>query len=288
MTENTGSYPRPYTEYPAQQETRHQAAPSTSDVARDQAAAVGRSASEAGSQVAQTAADQARVVASETARQARDLFGEAGGQVRGQASVQQQNAARQLRGLAGELHEMVAKSGQSGLATEVTQQAADRLHRSASWLEQREPADVLDAVRDFARRRPGTFLLGAAVAGLVAGRLTRGITDAARSGNQDQYRQAGSQPGAADQIPPAAAIPPPTDPDWTAPMPDYSSGTVPGTTAVTTGMSEPDATAGSAPYYPQGGVPGTGMAETEDEIAMGRRYEDRLDSGPATYQPGQP
>jgi hypothetical protein len=284
MTENTGSFPPPYTEYPAQQETQHQAAPSTAEAARDQAAAVGRSASEAGSQVAQTAADQARVVASETARQARDLLGEAGGQVRGQASVQQQNAARQLRGFADELQEMAAKSGQPGLATEVAQQAADRLHGSASWLEQREPADVLDAVRDFARRRPGTFLLGAAVAGLVAGRLTRGVTDASRSGDQDRYRQAGRRPGAAGQIPSAAAIPPPAEPDWTTPVPDYSPGTVPGTA----GMPEPGATAWSAPYDPAGGAPGTGVSETEDEIATGRRYEDRPGSGPAAYRPGQP
>lgn len=284
MTENTGSFPPPYTDYPARQETQHQAAPSTADVARDQAAAVGQSASEAGSQVAQTAADQARVVASETARQARDLLGEAGGQVRGQASVQQQNAARQLRSFADELQEMAAKSGQSGLATEVAQQAADRLHGTASWLEQREPADVLDAVRNFARRRPGTFLLGAAVAGLAAGRLTRGITDAARSGNQDGYRQAGPQPGAAGQTQPAAAMPPPPDLGWTTPAPGYSS--VPGTVA--DGVPEPVAAAGPAPYYPASGVPSPGAGGAEDEAAMEPVYEDRPDSGAATYRPGQP
>jgi hypothetical protein len=285
MTENTGSFPPPYTEHPAQPEAQRQAAPSTADVARDQAATVGRSASEAGSQVAQTAADQARAVASETARQTRDLLGEAGGQVRGQASVQQQNAARQLRSFGDELQEMAAKSGQSGLATEVAQQAADRLHGSASWLEQREPADVLDAVRDFARRRPGTFLLGAAVAGLVAGRLTRGITDAARSGNQDRYRQDGPQPGAAGQIPPAAAMPPPPDLDWTTPVPGYSS--VPGTAAAD-GASEPSTTAGSAPYYPAGGFAGPGVAGAEDTSAARPGYEDRPGSGAATYRPGQP
>jgi hypothetical protein len=281
MTESTGSVPPPYAEYPGPG-TQGQTAPSTTDVAREQAATVGRSVSEAGGQVAQTAADQATVVAVEAARQARDLLGEAGGQVRGQASVQQQNAARQLRGFADDLQELAAKSGQSGLATEVAQQAADRLYGPASWLEQREPTDVLDAVRDFARRRPGTFLLGAAVAGLVAGRLTRGITDAARSGNQDRYRQAGPQPGAVGQIPP-------TDPDWATPMPDYPSDAVPGATGTAgtaTGVSEPGATTGSAPYYPAGGVPGPGVAE--DETASGAGYEDRLDSGPATYRPGQP
>ena len=33
----------------------------------------------------------------------------------------------------------------------------------------------LDEVKRYARRRPGTFLAGAAVLGLVAGRLTRGV-----------------------------------------------------------------------------------------------------------------
>jgi hypothetical protein len=45
---------------------------------------------------------------------------------------------------------------------------------------------VLEEVRSFARRRPGTFLLAAAAAGLVAGRLTRGAVDDKRdtsSGN---------------------------------------------------------------------------------------------------------
>src|SRR4249919_1156368 len=99
--------------------------PSTTAVARDQAATVGRSAGEAGSRVAQTAADQAREVASETARQARDLLGEASGHAQDQASVQQQNAARQLRTVADELQEMAAKGGQSGVATEVAHQAAE-------------------------------------------------------------------------------------------------------------------------------------------------------------------
>jgi hypothetical protein len=42
-------------------------------------------------------------------------------------------------------------------------------------LQNREPADLLEEVRSYARRKPGTFLLGAALAGVVAGRLTSGI-----------------------------------------------------------------------------------------------------------------
>ena len=255
---------------------------STTAVARDQAAAVGQSASEAGSRVTQTAADQAREVASETARQARDLLGEAGGQVRDQSSVQQQKAASQLRSVADELREMAAKGGQSGVATEVAHQAAERLHGAASWLEQREPADVLQAVRDFARRRPGMFLAGAAAAGLAAGRLIRGMTDAARSGGQNQGIRRLPR-----EIPPGAAIPPPTQ-DWTTPMPEYPGDAIPG---VTTGTVTPGA-GPAEPYYPAAGVPGPGAAGpgtpgTAEEIVPGRfRESDYPDSPPETYRPG--
>src|SRR5207244_1873969 len=81
-----------------------------------------------------------REVVSETAQQARDLLGEASGHARDQASVQQQKAASQLRSVADELREMTVKGGQSGVATEVAQQAAERIHGMASWLEQREPS----------------------------------------------------------------------------------------------------------------------------------------------------
>ena len=175
--------------------------PSTTDIAKDEAADVGQHAREAGSQVAQTAADQARQVVAETSRQARDLLGEAQGQARDQVSTQQQKAAQQLRTVADELHEMVAKGGQSGLATEVARQAADRAGRAASWLEQREPGDLLDSVRDFARRRPGAFLAGAAVAGLAAGRLTRGLAGGSGSRPEPQRSMVSGVPAAATMEP---------------------------------------------------------------------------------------
>jgi hypothetical protein len=283
--------------------------PSTTDVARDQAANVGQAAAEAGSHVAQTASDQARVVVSETARQARDLLGEASGQAMDQASVQQQRAARQLRAVADELQDMAAKGGQSGLATEVTHQAAERIHGAASWLEQREPGDVLQAVRDFARRRPGVFLAGAAIAGLAAGRLTRGMTAAARSGNQDSREQNSSAQWRSREIPP------PPDPDWTTPVGGYPADTVLGADA--TGTVTPGAAA-AEPYYPAAGVPGPGAATLEGETEPGRGYPgapdypgrprvpgdypgepgvyedsafqdrgDYEDGGPETYRPGQ-
>ena len=266
MTENI----RPY----APQGPIPQEQPSTAAVARDQAANVGRFAGEAGSHVAQTATDQAREVVSETANQARDLLGEASGHVQDQASVQQQRAARQLRAVADELHEMAAKGGQGGVATEVAQQAAERIGGTASWLEQREPSDLLQAVRDFARRRPGVFLAGAAVVGLAAGRLTRGMTDAARSGSQPQSTQRPPR-----EIPSGATIPPPPDPDWTTPMPGYPSDTIPG--SATTGTVTPGTT-GDEPYYPARAVPGPGAAGPADETA----YRNLPGQDPGYQDPG--
>jgi hypothetical protein len=267
MTDNMGSYaqpgPGPREPY-AQHDPGQQDQPSATAVARDQAANVGRSAGEAGGHVAQTAADQAREVVSETARQARDLLGEASGQARDQASVQQQKAARQLRSVADELREMTVKGGQSGVATEVTQQAAERIHGVASWLEQREPADVLQAVRDFARRRPGVFLAGAVAAGLAAGRLTRGMTDAARSGGQHPGPQRPPR-----EIPPGAAIPPQPDPHWTTPMPGYPDDAMPGAAGL--GEEIPSASFQDRGRYQDSAYEESGFP----------------DSGPETYRPGQ-
>jgi hypothetical protein len=61
----------------------------------------------------------------------------------------------------------------------VARQAADRADRVADWLGEREPGDLVEEVRSLARRRPGAFLLGAALAGVVVGRLTRGVVDTA-------------------------------------------------------------------------------------------------------------
>jgi hypothetical protein len=68
------------------------------------------------------------------------------------------------------------------MATDLAQQAADRAGQLASWLQDREPGDLLDEVSRFARRRPGMFLALAAGAGVIAGRLTRSMAAGAPSG----------------------------------------------------------------------------------------------------------
>src|SRR3954451_18134131 len=154
--------------------------PSTRDVAREQAAEVGRTTGAAGQRVANTAAEQAGQVGQEARRQARDLLGQARGQVTEQARNGQQQATDGLRSLARELHEMADGGQQQGPASDLAKQAADKLGDLAEWLGRREPGDLVQEIRALARRRPGAFLLGAAAAGVLAGRLTRGAVAANR------------------------------------------------------------------------------------------------------------
>jgi len=150
--------------------------PSTTDVAKDEARNVGQTAKQAGSQVATTAADQAKNVVAETKQQAQSLLDQGRTQVRQQAVSQQQKAGQSLSSLAGQLRGMVEGNAPApGPARDLLQQGASKVEEFATLLQNREPADLLDEVRSFARRKPGTFLLGAALAGILAGRLTSGV-----------------------------------------------------------------------------------------------------------------
>jgi hypothetical protein len=141
---------------------------------KDKAAEAVDQGRQAAGQVAQSATERVQEVTHEATQQARDLVGEARQNVTRQVGEQHRNLASNLRSLSGELGSMVQQSDQSGAATQLVSQARDRVDGVAGWLESREPGDVLNEVKNFARRRPGTFLLGALAAGVVVGRLTRG------------------------------------------------------------------------------------------------------------------
>ena len=149
---------------------------SKADAAKDEARNVGQTAAQAGNQVAATAADQAKQVAGETQRQAKDLLDQGRSQLKDQAISQQQKAASGLTSLAQELRSLAdgSSEGAPGPARDLLQQASGMVEGFADKLQNREPAELLDDVRSFARRKPGLFLLGAAAAGVLAGRLTSG------------------------------------------------------------------------------------------------------------------
>ena len=160
------------------------ASDSTAQAVKQEAANVGQTATQAGGRVAQTAVDQGREVVRETRAQARNLVNEATSELSHQASQQQKRAAEGLRAVGSELHAMAGRSEQGGLASELVAQAADRAHQAAHWLEHRQPGDVVQEVRDLARRHPGAFLAGAVVAGVVVGRLTRNLASGGTDNEQ--------------------------------------------------------------------------------------------------------
>jgi hypothetical protein len=249
------------------------------DAAKGEAAAVKDTAVDAGKNVASTARDEAANVAAEARYQAKSLLGTVSDEARSQASTQQTRLAEAVHSLSKELGGMASSSPESGPLTDLAHQASRKGGEIAHWLENREPADVLDEVRAFARRRPVMFLGLCALAGIVAGRLTRSAvaantgldskTDASprRLSSADSYYApssagysteqagyAGSAPGAAGDY--AAGVPQsgyPTGTDYPA-----TSETAPG--GYTTGVPQsgyPTGTedTGSAPsgYPAEGG-----------------------------------
>jgi len=143
------------------------------DTAKGEAKQVADAAVGSGREVAATAKEEAGNVAAETKQQARSLLETVRSEVGEQAGSQQNRIADALHGLAKELGGMASSSPESGPLTDLAHQASRRGGEIAHWLQDREPTDVLEEVRSYARRRPGTFLVLCGLAGVVAGRLTR-------------------------------------------------------------------------------------------------------------------
>jgi hypothetical protein len=208
---------------------------STKDTAQQEAANVKDTAVQAGSQVASTATDQAKEVARETRRQAQDLLDQGRSQVREQAVGQQQKAAQGLSSFAQELRGLATGSseGAPGPARDLLEQASGTVEDLSTWLQTHEPAEILDEVRRFARRKPGMFLLGAAVAGVVAGRLTSGVKAAHSDSSDARNRPLPAGRTADNYVDPAPAYTgytgtaAPTGTTAGAPLPPPPYGTVP-------------------------------------------------------------
>ena len=150
---------------------------SPSDAAKQEAARLKDTTAGAASQVAGTAKEQAGQVAGTAKEQAGQLVSQTRDQLSEQAMSQRDRAIGGVRSLSEEMRAM-ADSGQSGMGSQLVRQGADITEQIADFLEQREPAELVDELRSLARRRPGAFLLGAAIAGVAVGRLTRGAISA--------------------------------------------------------------------------------------------------------------
>ncbi|WP_134768054.1 hypothetical protein [Nocardioides sp. 1609] len=150
----------------------------------EKAQAAASTAAEEGKHVVGVAQSEAKKVASEATSQVRSVLDDArtqvGGQLGDQTRQQRDNLVVTLGTFGDDLATM-ADAPEGGLAADVAREVAQHAQRLTGYLEGREPGELLDDARDFARRRPGTFLLGALVAGVVVGRVARGVKDAGTS-----------------------------------------------------------------------------------------------------------
>jgi hypothetical protein len=159
----------------AQPSTGQSAEPSTIDKAKG-------AASNAASDVSQTVKHEAGNVATTVADQAHRVAQDTRHKVVARADSQRQQWSRQLGDMSKELRDM-AGAEPSSPARRVVAQLADRGSMLADYLTQHRAEDLLTEVQGFARRRPGTFLVGLAAAGFVVGRLGRSLAMAKGNGS---------------------------------------------------------------------------------------------------------
>jgi hypothetical protein len=233
-------------------------ASSKKDVAKDEAANVAGHAAGAAQNVAETAKAEAANVASEAKNSARDLLHQAKSDLTSQAGTQQAKAAEGIRSISSQLRSMADAPDQQGVASDLIRQAADRSESVASWLDNRDPGSLLNEVQSFARQRPGTFLLLAAGAGLLAGRLGRSLQ--AGAPETGTATAVGSSSGTLPQYP---VQPPVTESSLDA-APLYDAPQATPTTYAETVYGEP-----ARPRFDAPGSAGVPLRDPEDPYTEG-------------------
>jgi len=218
--------------------TRTQAGQATTQTAGQGAAqAAGQAAESAGHaarEVVGTAAEQGRQLAGQVGDQTRSVVADVRRSVAGQLHTGHQQMADGLRRIADDLGAMTGERGDTP-AGQLVQRLSESGRRAADYLQERGPEGLLDDVQDFARRRPGTFLLAAAAAGFVVGRLGRTTARAVRSNDATSSPSASTAPAdgtAAGRYHPtavgSASVPAPAPAPPPAPVEAPGYGVLPG------------------------------------------------------------
>jgi len=225
------------------------------EAAKEEAANVAGQAKGAAQNVAGTAKAEAANVASEVKTNTKDLLNQAKSGLTDQAGAQQQKAAEGIRTISSQLRSMADAPDQQGVASDLIRQAAERSESVASWLDNRDPGSLLNEAKSFARQRPGTFLLLAAGAGLLAGRLGRSL----QAGAPETGPASGS-------LPPYPAQPPVTESSLTAApaAPLYDAPQATPTTYAETVYGEP-----ARPGFESPGSAGVPLRDANDPYTEG-------------------
>ncbi|MFJ4618381.1 hypothetical protein [Streptomyces sp. NPDC088812] len=153
----------------------------TEEKVKAEASATAEQAKQAATQVAGTAAEQARTVVGEARQQAGTAIDDLRSRAMDEAEGQTRRAADALRQWAKDLSGLADNAEDDSPARSLAAQAAAKGQRAADYLEEQGLEGLVADVQRFARRRPGTFLGGALLAGLAVGRLAKAAGSASRS-----------------------------------------------------------------------------------------------------------
>jgi hypothetical protein len=233
---------------------------STGETTTDQAREVVAAARGGAAETLSEAKGQAGEVLHEAKAQARTVVEDAKREVHAQASQQTERAAEGLRSLAGQVRALAeGRASEAGIAGDYARRLGERVSEVADRMERGGLDGVLGDVRRFARRRPGTFLVGAAAVGFAAGRLLRAGAAQGADGPGAELAPHPAGPSA-PMVPAPMNAPPVTAPDRSglpsqhAPAPPLStSGAPPVGPAPVTPTPPP-------PAPPVGSRPGVGGA----------------------------
>jgi hypothetical protein len=293
-TTQTGSFAESEVDYGSTEGARNYSDPadlgagsgSTVETAKSEAGNVKDTAVGAAAGVTDVAKTEASNVAEEAKYQARNFVDQTRSELRGQARTQKSAVAEKLKGWASELGSMASKADESGPMSDLAQEASRRVGEISHWLDTHEPADLLDEVKRYARRRPVAFLAIAAAAGVVAGRVTRGAVAANTSVDSDRESRPARayDSGAYDTATPSGTYGTRgyQDGDYTPRYGDtvpagagYQSGADTGPTGAfpDTGMATPG-------QYPAGGT-----AAPDQPGATGTAYPNVTPTGDESYYP---
>ena len=148
-----------------------------SSTAKETAKQATGSAKQAAGEVTETVKEQGRQVAGEVKGQVRSVASDVRQSVAGQVRTGHSKLAESVRSFSDELGGLSGGDTSSPVG-QVVSRVSDAGRRAADYLDDRGPEGVLDDVQNFARRKPGTFLLAMAAAGFVVGRIARGTAAA--------------------------------------------------------------------------------------------------------------
>ncbi|MEU4744649.1 hypothetical protein AB0G02_29890 [Actinosynnema sp. NPDC023658] len=233
------------------------------ETAGQEGTAVAQHARQAAGEVGATAREQVGQVAQEATGQAKHVVRDMRERVATEAEEQARKVSRQIDRIADELGSMAENSGPDSLTAGTLRQVSDAGRQAARYLDERGARGLLDTAQDFARRKPGTFLIGAAVAGFLVARAAKSLNAPYQS--QSAQSSPSPQHGYTDQTPTTPVTTPTAVPTYASTPPEYGTSTEYGTSpeyGTTTTPSEygtlapqipADPTpAPRAPYQPEG------------------------------------